>query len=90
MEVKFKPSFLKELDAMPLPVKKQVDECISKLLSSSTLQSSGVDYSKLKGKRNENYYRIRIGKYRIGCRYIQPNILLITIMNRGDIYKHFP
>ena len=90
MVVQFKPSFFKELNALPKNVKLEVDDCITKLSKSETLQSSGVDYKKIKGKRNENYYRIRIGKYRIGCKYIQPNILLMTLMSRGDIYKHFP
>lgn len=90
MVVKFKPSFFKELNALPLNVKKDVDECIIKLSSASNLKDSNVDYKKMKGKRNENFYRIRIGKYRIGCRFIQPDILLMTIMHRGEIYKHFP
>ena len=90
MEVTFKSSFFKDLQAVPMNVKKEVDDCISKLAAASTLQSSGVDYKKMKGKRNEHYYRIRIGKYRIGCKYINPDILLITILSRGDIYKHFP
>lgn len=42
------------------------------------------------GKKESNYYRIRVGQYRIGSEYLKPDIILITIMTRGDIYKHFP
>ena len=90
MVVKFKPSFFKELNALPVNVKKSVDECIIKLSSAPNLKASDVDYKKMKGKRNENFYRIRVGRYRIGCKYIQPDILLMTVMSRSDIYKHFP
>lgn len=90
MEIRFKPSFFKDLKPLPLHVKKDVDECIQKLQMASTLQSAGLDCKKMKGKKNESYYRIRVGSYRIGCEYIKPGILLITIMIRGAIYKHFP
>ena len=90
MVVQFKSSFFKELNVLPKTVRFDVDNCITKLSRAETLQSSGVDYKKMKGKKNESFYRLRVGQYRIGCRYIQPNILLITVMSRGDIYKHFP
>lgn len=62
MVVQFKPSFLKELNALPKNIKLEVDECITRLIKADTLRSSGMNYKKMKGMRNENYYRIRIGK----------------------------
>ncbi|MGJ7032891.1 type II toxin-antitoxin system RelE family toxin [Niabella hirudinis] len=91
MEVKFKPSFFKDLKTLPAKVKKDVDTCIHQLVIAATLESAeGIDYKKMKGKKNEHYYRIRIGNYRIGCEYIRPDIILITVMSRGSIYKSFP
>jgi mRNA interferase RelE/StbE len=38
-----------------------------------------------------NYYRIRIGDFRIGFELIdESNIRLITIAHRKEIYKNFP
>lgn len=43
---------------------------------------------KLSGKNN--YYRIRIGNYRIGISLINNEITLIRFLHRKDIYKYFP
>jgi mRNA interferase RelE/StbE len=41
-------------------------------------------------RKDENYYRIRIGQWRIGIEVIEPRVVIITILSRGDVYKHFP
>jgi len=43
---------------------------------------------KLKGF--EEFYRIRIGKYRVGIRYNNNEVTFIRILPRKDIYKLFP
>ena len=91
MEVIITKSFLKDLKFLPREVIIAADEVINKLFTATSLLDSGVDYKKLSGqKKTENYYRIRVGNYRIGCQLIQPTILLITIFNRQDDYKGFP
>lgn len=61
------------------------------LRTARSLESSGVDYKKMQGqKKGGNYYRIRIGQWRIGIEYIDPEIIVITVLSRGNIYKHFP
>ena len=48
-----------------------------------------IDLKKIKGY--ENYYRIRIGAYRIGCEIQAGNkIIFYRVKNRKDIYKVFP
>ena len=48
-----------------------------------------VDVKKIKGKRND-YYRIRLGGYRIVYAIINGQIVVITTIlagSRGDVYK---
>lgn len=45
----------------------------------------------MEGQKNgENYYRTRVGEWRIGIKYIDPQVVCITILHRGTIYKKFP
>ena len=43
---------------------------------------------KLKGKGN--YYRIRIGNYRLGLKLEEETITLLRFLNRKDSYTYFP
>lgn len=91
MEVIFKKSFPKALKATPKHIQEIVKEVIGKLMVAKTLETSGLDYTKMEGqKKGEHYFRIRIGDWRIGVEYVNPKIILITILTRGSIYKQFP
>ena len=37
-----------------------------------------------------NYYRIRVGDYRLGLKLSEETIILLRFMSRKDIYKYFP
>ena len=64
---------------------------IEKLETAQNLEKSGLDYRKMEGqKRDEHYYRIRIGDWRIGIEYIHPDVTLLRVLSRGEIYKSFP
>lgn len=89
MELTYKKSFIKELKRTPASIQKQAGEVFKKLVIAKNLESSRIDFTKMHSQ-NANYFRIRIGTYRIDCEYVDPNIIIITIMSRGDIYKHFP
>ena len=43
---------------------------------------------KLSGKKN--YYRLRIGDYRLGLIIENDNVHFVRILHRKDIYKYFP
>lgn len=91
MEVTIKRSYLKDLKKLPRNVFVAADAVIDKLRSSASLENSGLDYVKMEGQRKgENYYRIRIGDWRIGIEYVNPETVVICILKRGDVYKHFP
>ena len=91
MEVIITKGYIKDLKFLPKEVILAADAVIDMLAAAKSLQDSGVDYKKLSGqKKNSNYYRIRIGDYRLGCELIQPKIIMITIFSRQDDYKTFP
>ncbi|MFT4205067.1 MAG: hypothetical protein QM610_14275 [Chitinophagaceae bacterium] len=60
-----------------------------KLKNASALETASVSYKKMSGTK-EPYYRIRIGEWRIGIYYKNPNIVFLLILQRGQIYKKFP
>jgi mRNA interferase RelE/StbE len=91
MEITYKRNFLKQLLALPKKVQNDVREILILLENAKNLQGSGVDYKFMEGqKKGEKYYRIRCGDYRIGIENTHPNIYVITIVKRNDIYKKFP
>ena len=84
-------SFLKDLKSKPRSVIQAVEKLISQLETSVSLEKSGTDFKKMEGqKKGENYYRIRLGIWRVGIEYIHPKIIVIRILGRGEVYKHFP
>jgi mRNA interferase RelE/StbE len=91
MEVIVKKNFPKAVKSTPKLFREAVKEVIAKLVAAKNLETSGLDYTKIEGQRKgENYLRIRVGDWRIGAAYINPKVLLITILTRGSIYKQFP
>lgn len=97
MEITVRKSFVKELQKLPSKIQQSVREVLDELEKATDLESSGVDYKYLEGqKKDQNYYRIRIGGWRMGVEYMPPAneqttaAIVITILSRGDIYKKFP
>lgn len=86
MEVIVRKQYLKDLRKVPKPVFIAADAAITKLKETENLQTSGLDYKKMHGeKKGENFYRIRVGDWRIGVELVMPNIIIITILHRGEI-----
>lgn len=46
------------------------------------------NFKKLRGAKN--FYRFKIGDYRIGFRKFNNSIVLERVLHRKDIYKYFP
>ena len=91
MELIIKKSFPKAVKSAPKHIQEAVKEVVTKLIVAKSLETSGLDYTRMEGqKKGENYFRIRIGDWRIGAEYVNPKIILITILTRGNIYKQFP
>lgn len=91
MVVEVRPRFEKELKRTPQPIQNEVKKVLLTLVASNSLAESGLAFKKMKGQRKtDSFYRIRIGDWRLGIQYLHPNVVVITILKRGDVYKHFP
>ena len=91
MEIIYKKKFIKELEKLPKKVQSGIKDVLDKLYASDNLETSGVDYKLMEGqKKGQNYYRIRVGTYRVGIEYIKPDVIVIIVASRGDVYKVFP
>lgn len=91
MEIIIKKSFKRDFARLPTNIQSAAQAVLRKLKSADTLETAGVDYVHIRGhKAGYSYYRIRIGQYRMGIEYVAPDLIVITIGVRGDIYKTFP
>ncbi|MCC6298467.1 MAG: type II toxin-antitoxin system RelE/ParE family toxin [Anaerolineales bacterium] len=67
--------------------KKKVAAVITEVKAASSL-STIRNVKKMEG--SENYYRIRIGDYRIGFRAQDKVLVFLRCLHRKDIYRYFP
>ncbi|MBL7766159.1 MAG: type II toxin-antitoxin system RelE/ParE family toxin [Chitinophagaceae bacterium] len=88
MKIEFKKSFLKELSKLNQKhLKVSIIECIEQVESAESI-SKIKNLKKLKGYNN--YYRLRVGDYRIGIKVENEIIYFVVFEHRKDIYKGFP
>ena len=89
MNVKFDSSFLKSLSKIKdQTILQRIKKIIIGLEESADLKKV-KNLRKLTGYKN--YFRIRIGDYRLGFETINNDtIRLIIIAHRKDIYRNFP
>jgi len=85
----FKRAFLKDLAELPTIYRNKIEKLVFEEIPGQKEIPVKLDFKKMQGY--ENYYRIRIGSYRIGCK-IQTGskIIFYRVKNRKDIYKVFP
>ncbi|WP_026630428.1 type II toxin-antitoxin system RelE family toxin [Dyadobacter alkalitolerans] len=91
MELVVEKTFVKELKRCPNYIQRQVAVVLNTIKVVDHIMDI-PDCSLLQGKGNKEYYRIRVGGYRIGLKYDGGTIKIvsiITIQSRGDIYKKF-
>ncbi len=88
MKVEFRESFIKDLKALQdknlLKRVKEVIEAIEKADSLLNIPS----LKKLKG--GGNYFRLRVGDYRLGVALTDDTVTFVRLLNRKDIHKYFP
>jgi len=66
---------------------KRVKEIIESFEKANTLSEIN-NLKKLKG--SGNYYRLRVGDYRVGIAFTDDTAIFVRFLNRKDIYKYFP
>ena len=88
MKIEYRESFLKDLRTIKdKQLLAKVRETIESLESAATLPDI-QNVKKLRGEKG--YYRIRIGRYRLGFVVDDDSLVLVRFLNRRDIYRSFP
>ena len=76
MICRFKKTFLKDLAELPTAYRKRIERLVFEEFPKMSTLSDKLDILKIQG--HENYYRIRIGDYRIGCEIETGNRITLT------------
>jgi mRNA interferase RelE/StbE len=85
----FKKTFLRDLAELPAAYRRRIEKLVFEEFPGMNSLPDKLDIRKMQGYGN--YYRIRIGDYRIGCEIeTGNNITFYRVKNRKDIYKVFP
>ncbi len=88
MIVKYKKSFLKDIKLIrDVKTKKQISNLIAEFKKAESITEI-KNVKKLKG--SSNYYRIRIGSYRLGFKLDVNEVILYRFLPRKEIYRKFP
>ena len=88
MRVEFRASFAKDLRSVrDKGLSKQIMETIELVEHAHRLEEI-ANLKKLKGKGN--YFRIRMGEYRIGIAVESDTVTFVRCLNRKEIYRYFP
>jgi mRNA interferase RelE/StbE len=88
VNIEFKESFLRDLRKIRnVKLLNHIKSVIEQIEEADGI--SGVkNLKKLKGE--SEYYRIRIGDYRIGLIIKNERVVLVRCLNRKEIYRYFP
>ena len=88
MNVEYKKSFLKDIRKIKdRNIRKRLEDALLELESVTSIDS--VQGAVLLRGTSE-YYRIRVGDYRLGLKISDEKAHLIRFLSRGKVYKHFP
>ena len=88
MELEFRESFLKDVNRIKEKgVKKKIAAVITEAKAASSLPAIR-NVKKMEG--SEDYYRVRIGNYRIGIKLQGKTLVFLRCLHRKDIYRYFP
>lgn len=89
MEIFYGKTFSKDLDDLrnQPKVRKNLLDLIKKIKDMKSLREL-KDIKKIEGY--EDYFRIKIGDYRLGFKLKQDKIELIRFLHRKEIYRRFP
>jgi mRNA interferase RelE/StbE len=88
MKLAFTNKFLKQVSKLK---DKKLAKEIEKVIESTEVATSLSEIKNLKKlKGHKDFYRIRVGEYRIGIQFNNSEFTFAAIDNRKDIYKYFP
>jgi mRNA interferase RelE/StbE len=85
----YKKIFLKDLASLPKYYRSRIEQLVFDQIPASENIFHDFDIHKMRGYNH--YYRIRTGKYRIGCKVTTENeIIFYRVKSREEIYRVFP
>lgn len=89
MDIEFTKRFRKEFRQLAnnANLAGLVNDVIKNVLNAKTLNEIN-NLKKMTGYKN--YFRIRIGSYRIGAKIVNSTVIFSVFDHRKDIYKRFP
>lgn len=88
MNVSFRSSFARDLRHI---TDKSLLRRVRRAIEEVEQAQSINDLPSLKKlKSNKNYYRLRIGDYRIGLALEDDELVFVRFLNRKEIYRYFP
>ncbi|MBD3808142.1 MAG: type II toxin-antitoxin system RelE/ParE family toxin [Campylobacterales bacterium] len=87
MKIEIRSSLLKDIKNIQKAQKLRLEEVYLSLKECEEIAQI-PNIKKLKGF--ENFYRIRIGDYRLGLAIEDDRVILLHFLHRKDIYKFFP
>ncbi len=88
MRIRFRGSFKKDLKHIKdQHLLGQVGDVIDEIKSSASLTEI-KNITKLKGY--DNFYRIRIGDFRLGLQFSDGEVIFVRFLHRKEIYRFFP
>lgn len=88
MKTAFRESFARDLKAVrDKRLLQRVKETVEAVEQADSLGDL-PNFKKLKGEKN--YFRLRVGDYRIGVALEENTLVFVRFLNRKDIYKYFP
>ncbi len=88
MRVEFRKSFLKDLQRIrDAEIKKRLRHVIEQIEAAQTLSEiRGI--KKLRG--GKQYYRVRMGNYRLGLIVERNVVIFVRFLHRKEVYRYFP
>jgi mRNA interferase RelE/StbE len=88
VKVSFRDSFAKDLKGVR---DKSLLGRVKEVIETAEMAGSLSDISNLKKlKGGGNYFRLRVGDYRVGLALEDDTLIFVRLLNRKDIYKYFP
>jgi len=88
VDLEFRESFLKDVNHIKEKVvKKKISAVITEAKAAASL-SAVRHVKKIEG--SEDYYRVRIGDYRVGVKLQGKTLVFLRCLRRKDIYRYFP
>ncbi len=88
MQIEFTQKFGKQIEkCVDYTIRSRLSKKIDEILEAKHF-SEIKNVKKLKG--NNNFYRLRIGNYRIGFVLKDNTVILAAFDHRSNIYKYFP